>query len=529
MALGACAGSAPVPVNDAPTAPNTAQADVGFDDDVLLVGYQRIRDVYLHPVDFRKLSLDGLNGLHEIDQEVSFDASGDLLLVKTLDGDIGTYNMPKRQQAADWAELVAGVIADTRRQSPELTDASDDDIYAVVFDALLDDLDEFSRYVGPSNAENERANRDGYGGIGIVLDMDEEGRPQVREVFPGGPAEDAGIPSNSRILTVDGTTVIGLSLDELGTMMRGPANSLVTISLAHPDGEERNYRLRRRRVVPNAVTGQLDEGFAVVQVSRFNAATTEHLSNMILRLSQEHSGSLNGIILDLRGNPGGLLGQSVSVADLFIGSGDIIATRGRNPASVEVYRAKTNDVTGGLPMAVLIDGRSASASEVVAAALQDAGRAVLIGGSSYGKGSVQTVTRLPNNGELFLTWSELYTPSGITLHRQGVLPTICTTGVDISGLAKAEDVPYTYPEALSVVWEWRMRAARDTNAMQKLRALCPALPHAVDLDIDVAKQLLADSDLYAQAISNAGRDFIAMSPAPFGVGADEAAADPVDG
>ncbi len=531
MALGACAGSAPLPVDGPPANESAGAGQAGFDGDVFLVGYQRIRDVYLHPVDFHQLSVDGLAGLRTIDEGLFFDSHADLLHVSGLTGDIETYALPNRQDAQQWAYLVSSIISDLRAVSPDMADASDEDIYEAVFNGILADLDEFSRYVGPSNAANERANRDGYGGIGIVLDLDDLGQPQVREVFSGGPAEDAGIPAKSRILTVDGTSVSGLSLDDLGAMMRGPANSLVTIGLRHPDGAERNYRLRRRRVVPNAVVGKLEDGFAMVQVSRFNAATTEHLSQTIGRLRQESQQGLHGVILDLRGNPGGLLGQSVSVADLFIGSGDIIATRGRNPASIEVYRAKSDDVAKGLPLAVLIDGRSASASEVVAAALQDAGRGVLVGASSYGKGSVQTVTRLPNNGELFLTWSELYTPSGITLHRQGVLPTVCTSTDTEDSHALVTDENHGYDKSQSVVWEWRMRAARDESTLEKLRSLCPWKAHPADFDVQVAKELLSNDDLYARALDGAGRNFIAMHPTPIGTGFDEdpVAGDPVDG
>src|SRR3546814_20352184 len=132
------------------------------------------------------------------------------------------------------------------------------------------------------------------------------------------------------------------------------------------------------------------------------------------------------MILDLRGNPGGLLNQSVAVADMFISHGQIISTRGRHPDSFQYFDAESDDATGGLPLVVLVDGQSASGAEVVAAALQDSGRAVVVGASSYGKGSVQTVTRLPNAGELFLPWSRIYSPAGYTPPHQRVMPTLCT-------------------------------------------------------------------------------------------------------
>ena len=139
---------------------------------------------------------------------------------------------------------------------------------------------------------------------------------------------------------------------------------------------------------------------------------------------------MRGVILDLRGDPGGVLDQAVAVADLFMDSGRIVSTHGRNPDSHQYFEATPGDIANGLPMAILINGNSASASEIVAAALQDSGRAVLIGTNSYGKGTVQTVPRLPNNGEIALTWARYFAPSGYTLNHIGVLPSICTNNGD---------------------------------------------------------------------------------------------------
>src|SRR5262249_30687989 len=163
-----------------------------------------------------------------------------------------------------------------------------------------------------------------------------------------------------------------------------------------------------------------------------NHSTTQRVAESITAAQREAGGQLAGIVLDLRGNPGGLLDQAVSLADLFIPKGPIVATVGRHPASKQYFGGTGEGIAGRVPMAVLINGGSGSSSEIVAAALQDAGRAVVIGSSSYGKGTVQTVIRLPNDAELTLTWARLVAPAGYFLQAHGVVPTVCTADIDDS-------------------------------------------------------------------------------------------------
>jgi len=204
------------------------------------------------------------------------------------------------------------------------------------------------------------------------------------------------------------------------------------------------------------------------------------------------------------------LDQSVTVADLFLDEGTIVSTRGRHPEARQYYSATRGDIAGGLPIVVLMDGESASAAEIVAAALQDGGRAVVIGTTSYGKGTVQTVVQLPNGGEITLTWSRFHSPSGYVLHGLGVPPVACTSGrarrtepamvervlADVRGHAD------TIARRLS---SWRHTAFEDTERRLRLRALCPAEHHEPDgLDEVVARRLIRDPGLYARAIGLVG-------------------------
>jgi carboxyl-terminal processing protease len=209
---------------------------------------------------------------------------------------------------------------------------------------------------------------------------------------------------------------------------------------------------------------------------------------------------LRGLVLDLRGNPGGLLDQSVAVADLFVTRGPLVSTRGRHPASRQYYNATPDDIADGLPIVVLVNGGSASAAEIVAAALQDAGRAIVVGSTSYGKGTVQSVLPLPNEGELTLTWAKFYAPAGYTLHEHGVVPTVCTSALGenetnpVAAIRKAA----LHSESAPIVR--KARIALDEDGWRELRQTCPAQTNDNKLDIEVAKRLLADPTLYARTL-----------------------------
>ena len=258
--------------------------------------------------------------------------------------------------------------------------------------------------------------------------------------------------------------------------------------------------ITRALVIPETVVYRREGDIAYFRIYNFNEDTAGSLRREFENARNDIGGQMRGLILDLRADPGGLLDQAVAVADLFMNGGRIVSTHGRNPDSHQYFEATPGDIANGLPIAVLINGNSASASEIVAAALQDSGRAVLIGSNSYGKGTVQTVQRLPNNGELTLTWARFHAPSGYTLNHIGVLPSICTNAGD-------EDAT----DLLSQLSSGKLRpvpvAARnsaspdDTAALDKLRETCPAYKSERAVDVQVALRLLTRPRLYAQAIS----------------------------
>ena len=206
-------------------------------------------------------------------------------------------------------------------------------------------------------------------------------------------------------------------------------------------------------------------------------------------------------MIDLRGNPGGLLKQSVKVSNLLLSQGQIVSTRGRHADSIHHYEASGRDLASGLPIIVLIDGKSASAAEIVAAALQDRDRAVLVGTSSFGKGSVQTVIRLPNDGEITLTWSKLVAPTGYLLHGLGVLPSICTSGIKDGAQAVIGKVMANRSKTEEAFVAWRQPGLRAEPIRNRLRTSCPAQRRRDDMEIQIARELIQDQTLFAQALN----------------------------
>jgi carboxyl-terminal processing protease len=317
---------------------------------------------------------------------------------------------------------------------------------------------------------------------------------RIIEVIPDTPAAMAGLLARDRIAAVDGVPTNALSHDDVVRRLRGPADSEVQLAIDRP-GIERPIMVSVRRafIVPPTVTLVKKSGVALLRISAFNQHTAQNLGELLGQAHRDMGKGLRGIILDLRGNPGGLLDQSVEVASLFLDGTRVASTVGRVSESTQSFVAPHRQVER-LPMAVLINGGSASAAEIVAAALQDGGRAVVIGSASYGKGTVQNVKPLPDEGELTVTWARLIAPAGYILHEHGVVPTVCTANLpdDAEGVATAlaNGSPTLY----------QARAELDEAKWRRLRETCPGQREDHDIDIAVAERVLAEPTLYGRAL-----------------------------
>ena len=408
--------------------PATA-ADVSVER-VILQAYRAIGDRHLNEPDFRKMSLETYRGFAATDPALSLQP-GDRSFTVMRDG----HQVVSRPTPADptdgraWGGMLAELFAASIDASPVLQQTERGALIKGAMVATTKQLDKNSRYADPDEAKDNRFQRDGGGGIGITVERTDDKRILIRAVQDGSPAAKGGVTVGDQIVAVDGEVMI----DKTAGRRRAQA-ARHRRRAGHPDRAARRaarssaIEMRRGRIIPTTVTYERKGNVALIHLTGFNSATTDTLTHALDRARLEIGRDLQGVILDMRSNRGGLLDQAQSVAEVFIGDGVIFSTQGRHPDSQRTYKSGSRK-TAELPMVVLVNGNSASAAEIVAAALQDRGRAAVVGTTSYGKGTVQTVIRLPNEGELVLTWSRLLAPSGYTWNEQGVMPNICTAKV----------------------------------------------------------------------------------------------------
>ncbi|KEO54374.1 S41 family peptidase [Thioclava pacifica] len=292
---------------------------------------------------------------------------------------------------------------------------------------MLSSLDPHSSYLPPDDYADMRVQtRGSFGGLGIEVTQ-EDGFVKVVSPMDGTPAAEAGIKSGDFITAVDGESLMGMSLDQAVDKMRGPVGSEITITLVR-EGEQEPFdvTLTRDTIKLTAVRGRHDGNTVILRITTFNDQTYPNLEDSIKKQVAEIGGmdKVDGFIIDLRNNPGGLLTQAIKVADAFLDKGEIVSTRGRNPQDSERFNATPGDQADGKPIVVLINGGSASASEIVTGALQDHHRAIVVGTKSFGKGSVQTVMPIQGEGAMRLTTARYYTPSGRSIQSLGIAPDV---------------------------------------------------------------------------------------------------------
>lgn len=462
--------------------------------EVFADGYRHVRERYIEPVRVDELALAGLAGLEQLAPDLTIQSEGRQISVLASGQRIGTFERPYEDDSEGWADLTAAVLRTGYSSSEQLRQMHPEELYSGIFSGMLTKLDGYSRYTDAATSEDARASRDGFGGIGVTVST-LEGQSTIMMVLPDGPAARAGIREKDRIVAIDGQPMVDTSHDELIHLLRGREGSELTLTVERGTPAKRlTMSLIREHIVPQTVWYRRDGNIAHFRISSFNRQTTSELSRLVGLARTEIGPEMAGLVLDLRGNPGGLLDQAVGVADLFLSKGTIIATRGRHPASNSSFTATADDIAEGLPIVVLINGRSASASEILAAALQDQGRAVVVGSNSHGKGSVQNVARMPNGGEFIITWSRLVAPSGYILDRLGVTPSVCTSGGGAAGPDSVGVIP------VATVNAWHSYAIPDEAIARTLRLGCPAVGEEQSEDLRLAERVLRDGQLYAQAL-----------------------------
>lgn len=292
---------------------------------------------------------------------------------------------------------------------------------------MLTSLDPHSSYMPPEDFDNMRVQTRGeFGGLGIEVTQ-ENGFVKVVSPIDDTPAAEAGVQAGDFITKVDGESTLGMTLDDAVELMRGPVGAEIVITIVREGVEEPfDLTIVRDVIKIRAVRTRAEGESVVLRVSSFTDQTYTNLEDGLTETVADLGGidKVNGFVIDLRNNPGGLLNQAVQVADAFLDKGEIVSTRGREPGDSDRFNATAGDLAQGKPVVVLINGGSASASEIVAGALKDHQRAVVIGTRSFGKGSVQTIMPLQGDGAIRLTTARYYTPSGRSIQALGVLPDI---------------------------------------------------------------------------------------------------------
>jgi carboxyl-terminal processing protease len=313
----------------------------------------------------------------------------------------------------------------------------DDKLIGSAINGMLTALDPHSNYLDRKDFNDMKVQTRGeFGGLGIEVSM-ENGLVKVVSPIDDTPAAHAGLKPGDLITKIDGKLVHGMTLPQAVQKMRGPVNSEITLTIERKGQKPFDVELTRAVIKIQSVKWHMvGDDIGYVRITAFSEQTDNGLKKAIADIEAKTGNKLSGFILDLRNNPGGLLDQAVAVANAFIDRGDIVSTRGRRTEDAQRYNARPgNDISDGLPMVVLINGGSASASEIVAGALKDHHRAILLGTRSFGKGSVQTIIPLPGHGAMRLTTARYYTPSGRSIQAEGIEPDIVVPAAKIEPAA----------------------------------------------------------------------------------------------
>ena len=318
-----------------------------------------------------------------------------------------------------------------RVKSEYVDKVSDKKLIEAAINGMLTSLDPHSSFLDKKSfGEMQVQTKGEFGGIGIEVTM-ENGLVKVVSPIDDTPGSRAGLEPGDLITHLDGVSILGLSLRQAVGKMRGPVDEEIMLSIRRKNVDPFKVKIRRAIIKIRSVRFEAIDDIGYIRITTFNQQTTPGLKRAISELKKQIGASLSGFILDLRNNPGGLLNQAISVSDIFLNQGEIVSTRGRDPENTSRVHAKAGDLTEGAKLIVLINTGSASASEIVAGALQDHKRAIILGTQSFGKGSVQTIVPLSKDIAMRLTTARYYTPSGKSIQKTGISPDIVVSTAKI--------------------------------------------------------------------------------------------------
>jgi carboxyl-terminal processing protease len=354
---------------------------------------------------------------------------------------------PAYDETFEQLELFADVLARVRSQY--VVDVDDAALIEDAMNGMLQSLDPHSSYINPEAFRDMRMDTKGeYGGLGMEVTM-EDGFVKVISPIDDTPAKRAGVKAGDYITEIEGKSIMGATLSEAVGQMRGKPGEPINITIIREGEDPIDLTITREVIKRQTVKSEIKDGFGYVRIAQFNEKASDGLKDAITALQKEN-GRLPGIILDLRGNPGGLLTQSVQVSSVFLDGGQVVSTRGRAPNDTNVFNGERGQMAKNVPLIVLVDGASASASEIVAGAIQDRGRGIVMGMTTFGKGSVQDVIPLRGgrDGALKITTQRYYTPEGRSIQGSGIAPDIAVSAVPDDGKDKKRYSEASLPNAI---------------------------------------------------------------------------------
>ena len=338
-----------------------------------------------------------------------------------------TSSKQKSKETYEYLDLFGQVF--DRVRSSYVDDVSDEELIEKAIDGMLTGLDPHSGYMDEEIWQEMQMDTKGkFGGLGIEITM-EEGFIKIISPIEDTPAYKAGVMAGDYIIQIDETPVFGLTLNEAVELLRGEIGDPVIITISREGLEPFELKIVRDTIKIQSVKFEIYEDIGYLRITSFTEQTESGLKKSIKKIQEKLKNKEKGYILDIRSNPGGLLNQAVKVTDIFLDRGEIVSTRGRNKKDIQRYRARDGDLINGLPIVIIINGGSASAAEIVAGAIQDHRRGIVVGTKSFGKGSVQTIipfqdTSLDGIRGIRLTTARYYTPSGVSIQGKGIEPDI---------------------------------------------------------------------------------------------------------
>ena len=475
LALGGCASSDLV----------TKDPQIAALSAPLSAGMRQVADKAFMNPDLDHLFAAAFSGLSALDQNLRFGVNDRELTVRYGEMLIARADRPPPQEIGPWVQGILRMIVASRNVSRPLAQASSETLLETLYGHITSQMDRYTEYANAEVAGRNRAARGGSVGLGFNLQQVPSGA-LVTSVLPHGPADVRGMKAGDVVTHINRMRLAGVPLPQILKRLRGRVGSTARLAVVR-NGEVLNFRVERALIVPESVSAEYADGILHLRISKFNSRTAQSIAAAVA------AAPARGIILDMRSDPGGLLDQAIEVADMFLDQGTIASLEGRHPAATQFYSASPGDIASGLPILMLVDGLSASSAEILAAALQENGRAAAIGTATVGKGSVQTLIRLANGGELAVTWARVRTPDGKLLDERGILPDICTwtapTHPDLSVdevIARALSKPAG--DAL----------ANNAGNIRALRQGCRPQPRKAEtVDRAVALKLLREPALWA--------------------------------